>query len=94
MIKILDIHRSFTTFYYNKFEGEILIPKITEKELVDKSNIYGFIDKSNFLDKGIVILTTKLELKAEKVKIVQFKGLASSFCHSKSCFELMELKTI
>ena len=55
-----------------------LIKKIKEKDLVDKSDISGFIDNSD-LDKKIVKLATKAELKSEQAKIVKFKAFDSSY---------------
>ena len=52
-VKILDIEtKYFTKCDYNKFTGKILNAKIEQKELVDKSGIYGFIDNSD-VDKKI-----------------------------------------
>ena len=66
--------------------GEILNTNIKEKELVNKSDISGFIDNSN-LDKKIAALTTKAELKAEKDKIVKLQAFDSSYFRYKSHFE-------
>ena len=50
-VKISDIEaKYFTTSDYNKFTGEMLDKKIKEKELVNKSDISGFIDNPD-LDK-------------------------------------------
>ena len=54
----------FTTSGYKKFTGKIVHKKIKEKELVDKSDIFGFIDHSN-LDKKIATLAIK-KLKSEQ----------------------------
>ena len=57
-------------------------------ELVDKSDLSGFIESSN-LDKKIATLVTKAELKAKKDKIIRlkaFKAVKSYFC-GKSYFE-------
>ena len=63
----------FTRSDYNKFTGEILNAKIKEQGLVDKSDIFGFIENSN-LDKKIERLVGKAELKEEKeiVKLQTF----------------------
>ena len=66
--------------------GELLNTNIKEKELVNKSDISGFIDNSN-LDKKIAALTTKEELKAEKDKIVELQAFDSSYFRYKSHFE-------
>ena len=66
--------------------GETLNTNIKEKELVNKSDISGFIDNSN-LDKKIAALTTKAELKAEKDKIVELQAFDSSYFRYKSHFE-------
>ena len=66
--------------------GEILNTNIKEKELVNKSDISGFIDNSN-LDKKIAALTRKAELKAEKDKIVELQAFDSSYFRYKSHFE-------
>ena len=77
--KISDIEpKYFTTSDYNKFTVEILNAKITEKELVDKSDISGFIDNSD-LDKTIATLLPKAELKAEQDKIGKFQAFFSSY---------------
>ena len=47
----------FTSSDYNKFSNEIINAKIKEKELVDKHDIFGFINNSN-LDKKIATLAT------------------------------------
>ena len=66
--------------------AEILNTNIKEKELLNKSDISGFIDNSN-LDKKIAALTTKAELKAEKDKIVKLQVFDSSYFRYKSHFE-------
>ena len=44
-IKILHVTIKYlTTSDYNKFTNDILNAKIKEKELVDPSNISGFVD--------------------------------------------------
>ena len=47
----------FTSSDYNKFSNEIINAKIKEKELVDKHEIFGFINNSD-LDKKIATLAT------------------------------------
>ena len=64
----------------------MLNTNIKEKELLNKSDISGFIDNSN-LDKKIAALTTKAELKAEKDKIVKLQAFDSSYFRYKSHFE-------
>ena len=66
--------------------AEILNTNIKEKELLNKSDISGFIDNTN-LDKKIAALTTKAELKAEKDKIVKLQAFDSSYFRYKSHFE-------
>ena len=66
--------------------AEILNTNIKEKELLNKSDISGFIDNTN-LDKKIAALTTKAELKAEKDKIVELQAFDSSYFRYKSHFE-------
>ena len=39
----------FTISNFNKFTGDILDKKIKEKGLVDKSDIYRFIDNSDLV---------------------------------------------
>ena len=39
--------KCFTLFYYNKFRNEILKAKI-KKQLVNKSDIFGFLDNSDW----------------------------------------------
>ena len=41
----------FTISDFNKFAGDILDKKIKEKGLVDKSDIYGFIDNSDLVQR-------------------------------------------
>ena len=72
--KISDVEpKCFTTSDYNKFTVEILKVKITEKELVDKSDISGFINNS--------------DLKAGQDKIVELQAFVSSYFRDKSLFE-------
>ena len=48
MPKISNIEiKYFTRYDYNKFTGEILNAKIKEKQLVNKSDIFGFKDDSD-----------------------------------------------
>ena len=69
--------------------------KINEKELVNTSDITGFIDNSN-LDKKIGTLATTIEIKAEQVKIMKRQvtiywsnqlTIDSSYFRGKSQFE-------
>ena len=54
--KISDIEvKYFTTSDYNKFTNKILKKKVKESGLVDKPNIFGFIDNSD-LDNKIAAL--------------------------------------
>ena len=60
----------FTSSDYNKFMSEIIDTKI--KELVNKSNIFRFINDSD-LNKKIETLATKAELNAEQDKLVKLE---------------------
>ena len=61
--KISDIETEyFTISDYNKFTGEILDVKFKKKELIDNSDVSGFIENSN-LEKNIATLATKAKLK-------------------------------
>ena len=66
---------------YNKFTGEILNANIKEKGLVDKS------DFSEFIDKKIVTLATKTELKSGQYKIVKLQAFDSSYFIGTRYFE-------
>ena len=71
--KISDIEkRYFTTSDYNTFTNGIFDVNMKNKELVNKSDIYKFINNSD-LDKKIDTFATKTELKAEKDKIVKLE---------------------
>ena len=66
--KILDIEKKyFTTSDYNKFMSGILDANIKEKQLVNKSDISGLVNNTDW-NKKITILATKAELKAEQDK--------------------------
>ena len=83
--KISDIEaKYFTTSDYNKFTNKILDKKI--KELVEKSDILGFIDNCD-LDKKIGTLAAKAELKTEQNKIVKLQAFDFSYFRCKSQFE-------
>ena len=63
---MLDIEtKYFSASDYDKFMIEILNGKKKEKELFDKSNSSGFIDKSD-LDKKIATLAAKVKPKLEQ----------------------------
>ena len=62
--------RYFTTFYY--FTNRMYDVNIKNKELVNKTEIYKFINNSD-LDKKYKTLATKAELKAEQDKIVKLE---------------------
>ena len=66
---------------YSKFTGE----KIKKKGLVHKSDNSGFIDNSD-LDRNLVKLATKAELKAEQDKIVKIQTFDSSYFRRKCHF--------
>ena len=70
MQKQQTLSKYFTTAGYNKFTNENLDLKIIQKELVDKSDIAGFINNDD-LDKNVATLATKAELKAEQDKITK-----------------------
>ena len=85
--KISDIkNEHITTAVYNKFTKDIVANKIKSEGLVNKSDIVGFIDNAD-LDKGVAILATKTELKAEKDKIAKLEAFDSSYFRGKSNFE-------
>ena len=75
----------FTTSDYSKFTSEKLNAKIKEKRLVEKSDISGFIDKSD-LDKKTGTLK-KAELKAGQDKLVKTQTFHSSYICGKAQFE-------
>ena len=63
---MLDIEtKYFSASDYDKFLIEMLNGKKKEKELFDKSNSSGFIDKSD-LDKKIATLAAKVKPKLEQ----------------------------
>ena len=66
---------------------EILNKEIKEKGLVDKSDISEFIGNSA-LDKKIVTLATKAELKSEQDKIVKLEELDSGYFCGNTHFEI------
>ena len=66
--------------------GEILNAKIKQKRLVNKFDIYRFIDNSD-LDKKIETLITKGELKAEQDKIAKLQAFYASYFRGKSHYE-------
>ena len=75
----------FTTSDYSKFTSEKLNAKIKEKRLVEKSDISGFIDKTD-LDKKTGTLK-KAELKAGQDKLVKNQTFHSSYICGKAQFE-------
>ena len=72
----------FTTSDFIKFTKEILDAKITEKELVDKSDIPNLVKNSGF-NKNLATLATKAELKAEQDNIVQLQAIDFNYFRSK-----------
>ena len=64
------LSKYFAIADYNKFTNENLDLKTKQKELVDKSDIAGFINIDD-LDKDVATLATKAELKAEKDQITK-----------------------
>ena len=76
----------FAASDYNKLTSKIIGAKIKEKELVNKSNISGFIDKK------IETLATKAELKAELDKIVNLHTYDLSCFLGKNFFVMMVLR--
>ena len=64
--KISNIEFKFiTTADYNKFTKDIVDNNIKIKNIVDKSDIAGFINNTSFDEKKLATLATKAELKAE-----------------------------
>ena len=55
---------------YNKLMHNILDAKIKEKVLIDKSAISGFVNNAD-LNKKVVTLATKVELKAGQNKTIK-----------------------
>ena len=55
---------------YNKLMRNILDAKIKEKVLIDKSTISGFVNNAD-LNKKVVTLATKVELKAGQNKTIK-----------------------
>lgn len=55
---------------YSKFMRNILDAKIKEKVLIDKSAISGFVNNAD-LNKKVVTLATKVELKAGQNKTIK-----------------------
>ena len=55
---------------YNKLMRNILDAKIKEKVLIDKSAISGFVNNAD-LNKKVVTLATKVELKAGQNKTIK-----------------------
>ena len=64
--KISNIEFKFiTTADYYKFTKDIVDNNIKIKNIVDKSDIAGFINNTSFDEKKLATLATKAELKAE-----------------------------
>ena len=76
----------FTISDLNFFWGETLNAKIKGKELVDISDISGFI-YNYYLDKKRAALATKAELKANQDKIVKLQAFDSSYFRGRNDFE-------
>ena len=72
--------------FYNKFTNNILDAKIKNKNLINESDIFGFVNNSD-LDKEIATLTTKAKVKVDQDKIAKLQAFHSSYFHSKSYFE-------
>ena len=69
-VQIKDIEgKYFTAFDYNKFTNNTLDVTL-KKELVNKSNVSGFIITSDIINKTAT-LVTKAELKADQDKILK-----------------------
>lgn len=64
----------FTTFDYNKFTCDTFDAKIKERGLVDKSTITVFMNNAD-LNKKIVTLAAKAELKSKENKIIKLEAL-------------------
>ena len=78
--------KCFTTANFNKFTNEKLALKIKQKELVDKSDIAGFINNSD-LNEKVATLATKVKLKTEQNKIIKLQAFGSSYFRGNSHFE-------
>ena len=63
-----------------------LTQRYKKKELVDKSDISGFIDNSN-LDKKIATPAEKTELKSNQNKITKSEAFDSSYFRDESHYE-------
>ena len=78
--------KSFTLAAYDKFTSQTLDAKTNQKGLLDKSAIAEFINNAD-LDKKVVTLATKSELKAEQEKMIKLQEFDSSYFGGKSHFE-------
>ena len=76
----------FTTSNYDKFTNVILDAKTENERLVNKSDIFEFINGSD-LDDKIVTLGTKADLKAEQERIAKIQAFDSNYFWVKSHFE-------
>ena len=65
--------------------SDILDAKITQKELVNKSDIYNLIKNSD-LNTKLKTLTAKADLKAEQDEIKELQVFDSSYFHCKTFF--------
>ena len=79
--KILDIEaKYFSTSDFNQFMGQIRDVKIKKIGLVNRSTVAGFRDKAH-LNKKVVILKTKAELKSDQNKMIKLKAFGSCYFH-------------
>ena len=76
----------FTTSNYDKFTNVILDAKTENERLVNKCDIFEFINGSD-LDDKIVTLGTKADLKAEQERIAKIQAFDSNYFWGKSHFE-------
>ena len=77
--KMLDIESKYiTTADHNKFTKNLVANNIESKELVDKSDIGGFINNADLHEK-VATLATKAEPKAGKYKIIKLQAFDSSY---------------
>ena len=89
--KISSIESKYiTTADYNKFPKNIVANKIKNEGLVDQFLIDGFIKNAD-LDKKVVTLGTKADLKAEQQN---YKPLIQVIFEVKAVLKIVELKII
>ena len=80
-------NKYITTADYNKFTKDIVTNKIKSKELINTSDITGFITNADLDKKKVVTLATKAELKEEQDKIIKLQAFDSSYFRGRSHFE-------